>query len=158
MNWLLFPGAHPMAALPRCRCRKSFHCAQTGTCNIRVTDHSPKNVYLLAIKLMIKTFKLMTHSVTGPAILVGVGGPLLAARLHVAVTIFALLVVTVSVCLCWAPEIREFPAPNIEFGAGVKDLVAVLEGKLASLVPSWMSLKYKQLPLISLWTINEEWI
>ena len=49
---------------------------------------------------MIKTFKLMTHSEAGPAILVGVGGPLLAARLHVAVTIFALLVITVSVCLC----------------------------------------------------------
>ena len=41
----------------------------------------------------------VTHSEAEPAILVGVGGPLLAARLHVAVAPFALLVVIVSVCL-----------------------------------------------------------
>ena len=46
MNWLFFPGAHPVAALPRCRCRKSFHCAQTGTCKIRVTDHSPEKMII----------------------------------------------------------------------------------------------------------------
>ena len=51
------------------------------------------------MKLMIKALKFVTHSEAGPAILVVVGGPLLAARLHVAVTPFALLVVIVSVCL-----------------------------------------------------------
>ena len=50
--------------------------------------------------MTIKSHNGVTHSEAEPAILVGVGGPLLAARLHVAVTIFALLVITVSVCLC----------------------------------------------------------
>ena len=86
------------------------------------------------MKLMIKALKFVTHSEAGPAILVVVGGPLLAARLHVAVTPFALLVVIVSVCLRRAPECRVIPA--VELGAGVKDLILELEGKLALLVPS----------------------
>ena len=51
--------------------------------------------------MTIKSHNGVTHSEAEPAILVGVGGPLLAARLHIAVTKFAIAiyVITVSVCL-----------------------------------------------------------